>query len=129
MIGAQRLGSLYFDVSLLSDYPHEDEVLLRPSEHLEICNLIIDDYDCSLYFGAMYIMDALTGHRLSFDYQQHENYQMYLTDVIRNTLHYVDGQINLEYGQKLCYHYWENNAISVISICFTFGNNIIVFTK
>lgn len=111
VIGARRLGSLYFDVSLLSDYPHENEVLLGPSEHLEIRNLIVNDYDCSLYFGAMYIMDALTGHRLSFDYQENENYQMYLTDVIKNTLHYVDGQIELEFGQKLCYHYWENKSI------------------
>eukprot|EP01083_Nonionella_stella_P074740 202859_1 len=111
-IGAKRLGSLYFDASLLSDYPHENEVLLGPSQHLEIRNVIMNHYDNEIYFGAMYLMDALIGHKLSFDYDANEQYQTYLTQIIRTTMSYLDGVISeLQSGTKICYEYWQNKRI------------------
>eukprot|EP01084_Bolivina_argentea_P012484 23375_1 len=77
VIGAKRLGSLYFDVSLLSDYPYENEILIGPSQHLEIRNIIINNYDNQMYFNGMYIMDAIIGHKLGFNYKENINYQIY----------------------------------------------------
>eukprot|EP01084_Bolivina_argentea_P012485 23376_1 len=120
VIGAKRLGSLYFDVSLLSDYPYENEILIGPSQHLEIRNIIINNYDNQMYFNGMYIMDAIIGHKLGFNYKENINYQTYLSQIITNTMQYVHQNIHdnsnkaeksfhkLQFGQKLCYHYWEN---------------------
>jgi len=111
VIGAQRLGSLYFDVSLLSDYPQESEVIMGPSDHLEIRNLIINGYDMEIYFDAIYIMDALIGHKLSFDFKQNESNQMYLCQIIENVLNNDDiEEKGGEFGQKICSHYWSNKT-------------------
>jgi len=109
VIGAQRMGSLYFDASLLSEYPNENEILLGPSQHLEIRNLIVDGYDCQTYFAAIYVMDALIGHRLGFDFAEHAKYEEYLRDVIRAAMRYIEQtDAALSIGQRLCYEYWVN---------------------
>lgn len=110
VIGAQRMGSLYFDASLVSEYPFECEVLLGPSQHLEVRSVTVEGHDCRTYFGAMYIMDAFIGHRLGFDFAKYPKYGQYLCDVIAATMQFVEGghATELGVGQRLCYEYWGN---------------------